>query len=367
MIPLLHVVAVLAGLFLIGSFVRSISSAAVVNGRTGDALALSVGRAVHKALSILARRLDDYSDVQDVMAWALPSYVISLIVVWFSLVQLGFSLLIWAFRIEPAPLNALVDSGSALSTLGFLTPPGLAGQSLAIVEGAMGLGIIVFYFTFIPGFQTSIQSRQARVAWLYARIEPALSYFALVDWFQVCGATDWNGFWEGWELWFRNIAETHVLTPILAIVPTVHRGQTWLKAAAVALDSVSLYMVALESDGAPAARVCFATGVEALRSVAAEFRKVSDVSLSPMGLKDAQAYFESAFERLKANNPLVMINRELCWLRFLELRREYQPLLMILADGLLVPMHDILLSPISEVAASGGKQDITGLQSSRLT
>ena len=42
--------------------------------------------------------------------------------------------------------------------------------------------------------------------------------------------------WEDWESWFRNLAETHALAPILAFVPTVYRGQTWLAAAAVALD-----------------------------------------------------------------------------------------------------------------------------------
>jgi hypothetical protein len=50
-------------------------------------------------------------------------------------------------------LQAVMASGSALSTLGFLTPPGIPGQLLAILEGAMGIGIVVFYFTFIPGYQ----------------------------------------------------------------------------------------------------------------------------------------------------------------------------------------------------------------------
>jgi hypothetical protein len=63
-------------------------------------------------------------------------------------------------------LQAVIASGSALSTLGFLTPPGIAGQLLAIPEGAMGLGIVVFLFAFIPGYQTAIRAREVKVAWL---------------------------------------------------------------------------------------------------------------------------------------------------------------------------------------------------------
>jgi len=33
----------------------------------------------------------------------------------------------------------------------------------------MGLGIVAFYSTFVPGYQTTIQGRQVKVAWLYAR------------------------------------------------------------------------------------------------------------------------------------------------------------------------------------------------------
>lgn len=237
---LLHIGTALAGMLLIGTFMRSASHVAVVNRRSSDSVARWVGRIVHRSLAFRARGLKSYAEVQDVMAWAFPAYVMLLIIAWFGLVQLGFALLIWTFRIERGSLQALIASGSALSTLGFLTPPGIGGQLLAVVEGAMGLGIIVFYFTFIPGLQTIVLSRQAKVAWLYARSGSGLSNFTLVEWFQVCGATDWNGYWEGWELWFRNIAESHVLTPILAFVPTVHRGESWLYAAAVVLDSLSL-------------------------------------------------------------------------------------------------------------------------------
>ena len=117
----------------------------------------------------------------------MPLYILLLIVVWFALVQVGFSLLIWSSQAEHSVLQAVIASGSALSTLGFLTPPGIAGQLLAIPEGAMGLGIVVFFFTFIPGYQTAIQAREMRVAWLYARAGIGMANFGLVEWLQRSG------------------------------------------------------------------------------------------------------------------------------------------------------------------------------------
>ena len=91
------------------------------------------------------------------------------------------------FPAEHSVLQAVIASDSALSTLGFLTLPGIAGQLLAIPEGAMGLGIVVFFFTFIPGYQTAIQAGEVRVAWLYARAGIGMANFGLVEWLQRSG------------------------------------------------------------------------------------------------------------------------------------------------------------------------------------
>ena len=114
-------------------------------GKKGDWLACRVGWLVPTTLARPALRRRSYDQIQDVLAWVMPLYILLLIVVWFALVQVGFSLLIWSSQAEHSVLQAVIASGSALRTLGFLTLPGIAGQLLAIPEGAMGLGIVVFY------------------------------------------------------------------------------------------------------------------------------------------------------------------------------------------------------------------------------
>jgi hypothetical protein len=343
----LRIGAALIGMLLVLAALRSVFQVAVINRQRGDWLARRVGWLVYTTLAHRALKRQSYADIQDVLAWVLPLYILLLIVVWFGIVQTGFSLLIWSSQAEHSLLQAVIASGSALSTLGFLTPPGTAGQLLAILEGAMGLGVVVFYFTFIPGYQTTIQLRQIKVAWLYARSGPRLTNFTLVEWFLVSGANDWNGLWEDWESWFRNLAETHALAPILAFVPTVHRDQTWLTAAAVALDSVSFYLSALEERAMSSASVCHRTGVDALRLIAAELadRRGAPEPLSGRGL--ARSDFDTTCDRLTELGAEIKAERDVCWRRFTELRGEYEAFLPKLAESLLVPVHDSLLLPLA--------------------
>jgi hypothetical protein len=206
---LLRIGGSLLGLLMVLVFLKSMLRVAIVNRQRDDWLACLVGWVVYTTIARRAAKWSSYDRVQDTLAWILPLYIILLIGAWFALVQAGFSLLIWCSQAEHNLLQAVIASGSALSTLGFLTPPGIAGQLLAIPEGAMGLGIVVFLFTFIPGHQSNIQAREVKVAWLYARSGPEPVGFALVEWFHRSGRLgDMSEVWEEWEGWFRNLIET---------------------------------------------------------------------------------------------------------------------------------------------------------------
>ena len=336
----LRVGTALIGLLLILAFLQSASRVALINRQRGDWLARRVGWLVYTTLGRLARKQQKYENVQDVLVWVLLLYILLVIIMWFGLVLAGFALLIWSCQAEHSLLEAVIASGSQLSTLGFLTPPDTAGRLLAILEGAMGLGIVVFYFTFIPGYQTTIQVRQVKVDWLYARVSHGLTNFTLLEWFMLSGAEDW-------ESWFRDLGESHGLVPVLALVPTVHRNQTWLAAAAVALDSASFYLAAIEAQGAPSATVCHRTGVRALRVIASEFADRQAMPQASGGRCLARPDFDMAYDRLASLGATLKAEREACWRRFVELRGEYEAFLQSLAKTLLVPANDRLLLPLA--------------------
>ena len=345
---LLRVGGTLVGLAMVFAFLRSALQVAVVNRRRGDWLARRVGWIAHTTLARPSLKERTFDRVQDVLAWVMPLYIVLLIVVWFVLAQLGFSLLIWSLQAEHNLLQAVIASGSALSTLGFLTPSDMAGQLLAIPEGAMGLGIVVFFFTFIPGYQSAIQLREVRVAWLYARVRLYTGKFGPIEWLlRVDSTAHTRGFWEDWEGWFRNLFETHSVAPILSFVPSVHRGQSWLAVAAAILDGSSLCLAILDTEELPSAEICHITGVTTLRLLAAELagNLANDASSSRI-VSIHRADFDMIYQRMVALGARVKKDREDCWLKFNELRSEYERFVSILADSLFVP-SSLLMGPLN--------------------
>ena len=338
-----RVVAFAAGLLLLLAFLHSASRVAIVNRQQGDRLARSIGWVAYSTIARRPLRRRSYDAIQDALAWVMPLYILLLIMSWFALVQGAFSLLIWSSQAEHSLPQAFIASGSALSTLGFLTPPGVYGQLLSIPEGAFGLGIVVFIFTFIPGYQTTIQARETKVAWLYARAGADPSGFGFIEWMQRSGkADDLTAIWEDWEAWFRLLIETHTRAPVLAFVPTVHRGQTWLIAAAVILDAASFCLSVLDAKGLPSAVLCHATGVKALRLIAAEHgaRKAVDVTALRECRYDRPS-FDAACDRMAATGASVKPDLDDGWHQFVELRREYEASLAQLAISLLIPTRAI--------------------------
>jgi hypothetical protein len=333
----IRVVAFFAGLLLTAFFLKSVSSTVLVNGLHGHWLARRIDRLAYALVASVGSRRRAYSAAQEALAWLLPIYMLLLIVAWFLLAQVGFSLIIWSVQAEHSIGRALIASGSALSTLGFMTPPEVPGQILAVLEGAFGLGIVVFFFTFIPGYQSAVQMREARTAWLYARTGERPAGYAFLNWAYDDGASkDLTALWDSWEDWFRLLMETHTVTPILAFVPSIHRGQSWLVAATAVLDAASLSVAALELDtsGQASAKVCHTTGVAALKLLSERYHEGN--ASGPVHPVSRSA-FDTACERMAALAIPLKAGRDSSWQRFVKLRSEYDQYLPGLARSLLLP------------------------------
>jgi hypothetical protein len=171
-----------------------------------------------------------------------------LTVVYFVGAMTAFALLYWGTHAINTWDQAFLASGSALNTLGFATPTTISGQWLAIPEGALGLGIVVFLFTFIPSYQAAIRSREDQTSWLYHRVGNHPTGIRLLEWLQQAGiANNMREVWEAWEDWFRMLADTHSVSPMLTMSPSVQSGQSWVLAGAAVLDAAVLAASSIET------------------------------------------------------------------------------------------------------------------------
>ena len=264
-----HVLVSMLGLWLLFLILRSMIRIALMNRHYRDFFAELSGRAVYTAVALRLGRNRGAGALHRVLLWVFPAYLLSLILVYFVGAMIAFTFLYWGAHAVNTWHQALLASGSALNTLGFATPTSIAGQWLAVPEGALGLGIVVFLFTFIPGYQAVIRSREDKTSWLYTRIGDQPTGVAFREWCQRAGiAGDMKDVWEDWEDWFRMLADTHSVLPMLALSPSVQSGQSWVLAAAAVLDAADLAASSTETKDAEFAKICVRTGTRAFVAIA---------------------------------------------------------------------------------------------------
>src|SRR6516165_1184587 len=165
-----HIVVAIIGLAILFSILKSMVHVALMNRHDMDLFACLTSRAVHKVIGLRVRSVKKYEDAQQTLYLFFGTYILSLISVYFIGAMIAFAFLYWGAWAVTGWNQAFIAAGSGLTTLGFATPTTHMGQWLAIPEGALGLGIVVFLFTFVPGFQSAVSSRDDQTAWLYARL-----------------------------------------------------------------------------------------------------------------------------------------------------------------------------------------------------
>ena len=338
-----HILVTVFGVVLLFMILRSMIRIALMNCHSQDFFAEFTGRAVYMVAALRLRGNRDEEITHRVLLWFFPMYILSLIVVYFLGAMTAFAFLYWGTRAVGTWHQAFVSSGSGLNTLGFATPTTITGQWLSIPEGALGLGLVVFLFTFIPGYQTVIRAREDRTSWLYVRVSTPPTGVTFLEWCQLVGiATDMRDVWEAWEDWFRMLGDTHSVLPMLTISPSVQSGQSWVLAASAVLDAAVLSASSIEGRDTEAAKVCVRTGARAFLAIADALgwvRPPVDEERHPPSRKQHDALCDRLSS---AGIPLrPASDREAQWKEFLLLRDQYEEALLFVASRTFAPIDGV--------------------------
>ena len=322
----LRIAACIAGIWVVYYFFKSIIRLGILNQRYQDPLAFWVGRLVLHLFQFRIRAIPGgMAKRHEIMVWYWPIALIGIIVSWFLLVTLGFALMNWAIRADATFPNAIVSSGSALSTLGFSTPSSFSGQILAIVEGAIGLFLIVYLFTFLPGFMQLIHERGSRVAWIYARTGSLPSGAALLLWLVRNGKRNEIGsLCEDWEVFFRDLGNARSFLPILTVVRTLSPSESWVCAFGAFLDALALLNTTVEKEQL-SSEICFDLGVTAIKNVHLAMRGTPiSPERSPALMHVKRMEYDIACEQLVSAGFALKSDRELAWTHFIQAHMQYE-------------------------------------------
>jgi len=287
-------------------------------------------------LSLPAR--SDRDRLDDRLAWFWPITVFAIMGVWYTIVIVAFAGFYVASGAVEGWVNALVASGSAVGTLGFDTPAYVHGRFIAIVEGGMGLFVMVYVLTFLPRYRRDSEERSAHVAWLYARTGSPPSAAALLEGFSREERPEaLTSLWTAWEGWFRDLDLTHSSNPSLITTRSFHAGEYSVGASAAVLHAAALARTAIEASSTGAARVCWQAGVSALADISSSLG-LESATPGPGEPSVELAAFEAGLDRLAAAGMPIRAEREAAWRGFVALRAEYEHLLRGLARESLVEL-----------------------------
>ncbi len=289
-----------------------------------------ISRAVFRILRVVFHR-----GSESTKARFAPTALLVLPLVWSVGVLLGCSATFWALGVEPYR-EALVLSGSSLTTLGFRTTDDLPTLLLAILEGLVGLGIVALLISFLPTMYTSFSRRETAVAKLHMRSTwfdgNASAASLLVRNQRISGLDQVSEMWAEWEDWFVEVEESHTSFPMLVFFRSPVPDRSWIVGAGIALDAASLYHSTLDLPRAPRAALMIRTGTLALRRIADffGFDYPEDPQLGdPIAVTRAE--YDAVYDRLCDEGLPVRPDRDQAWEDFAGWRVNYDIVLLQLA------------------------------------
>jgi hypothetical protein len=337
------VIALRVALFVLGAAVvlftvRSVVRTFVVPRALRTSLSRAVFVTVRRVFRLWARDARPYGDRDRIMAFYAPIALLSLLVVWVSLLVAGFTAMF--FGLEGGTLlEALAIAGSSLFTLGFASRDDAGAVVLSLVAAGTGLVFLALFITYLPAVYASFQRRERGVAKLEVRAgQPPSGVYLLELAWTVGRLESLQELWAEWEDWFTDVDESHGSFGSLAFFRSAHPDQSWITSAGAILDGASLYDSTLDVPRIPEPQYMIRSGYLCLRHLAAFFSiPVDDDPRPDDPISITRDEFDVAYERLRGSGVPVRPDRDQCWRDFAGWRVNY--------DGALVGLARLTMAP----------------------
>jgi hypothetical protein len=273
-----------------------------------------------------------------------PLSLILLLCVWAGGLVIGFASLQWSLGSAiqttggAASLGTyLYLSGTTFFTLGYgdVTPLGLVGRSLAVIEAGLGFGILALVIGYLPVIYQAFGRRETIISLLDARAGSPPSAAELLR--RHSGdMPSLNQLLRDWEHWSADLMESHISYPPLCFYRSQHNNQSWITALTAVLDASALVIVGVRDASKRQAELTFAMARHAVVDLSQTFN-------TPPCPPTADRLPAAALLRMRsalASQGVKLADDADAEKRLHALREMYEPYVNALAAFLLMPLPE---------------------------
>ena len=328
-----HVAAFAVGLAIVFATFSSIMRTLIVPRGLSSRLTAVVERVVRAPFFAVSNRLSGYEAKDRLLAFLAPFVLLIVLATWLALVIVGFALMVWALGDITLP-GALRESGSSVFTLGFASPHGTGATVVAMCAAASGLVIVALQIAYLPTLYSAFNRREQLVTKLQSRAgEPAWGPEILAR-HQLVGIVDnLATFYDDWESWAADVAESHTNYPVLIHFRSPQPLRSWVVALLAVLDSAALYLAVAPDETPSEARLCLRMGFTCLRDIAG----VMGIPFNPDPRPDDPVEltfeeFSAGLERIAQPGFPMSRTPEEAWPHFRGWRVNYESIAYAIAD-----------------------------------
>ncbi len=264
-----------------------------------------------------------------------PFALVTLPGIWAGHIIVGFSFVYWGLGTNGFR-EALVLSGSALTTLGIRDADSLATLLAIIAEALIGLGLVALMISYLPTIYSAYTDREVAVARLEVRAgRPPHPVTFLERTHRIGWLDDMDSVWSEWENWFLEIEETHTTHASLPFFRSAYPGRSWLVTAATVLDSASLLMSTVDTEWSPRAALCVRSGFTTLRSLAEVYGlPIAETPGPETELAITREVFDQLCSELEGRGLQLKPDRDQAWHDFRGWRVNYEAAVLALVERL---------------------------------
>jgi len=290
-----------------------------------------VDRVVDQAYRVVVVRIPDHRRQDKIMATEAAALLLSQLIVWLSMLFVGYSLLLWPF-INRGITFAFTTAGPALWEIGSTDAHGAAERTILDIASLSGIVTVTLQIAYLPTLYSAFNRRETEVALLNARAGVpswgpellARTHYALGS--GVSTIDTLPDLYQAWERWASDIAESHTTYLPLVRFRSPKPLSSWVTSLLAVLDSAAL-ILSLSPKAAPEvpARLCLRSGFLCLRDIARAMGSDIPTEADPEGsISLSYNEFLDAISRLQKVDFPIERTPEEAWPDFVGWRLNYE-------------------------------------------